>query len=276
MATAFLFPGQGSQTPDMRDQVREWRPDLLELAGDEPFLRAGESTRYAQVAIFCASLAGLARLRAAGETPDAFAGHSLGELAALTAAGAMGERDALRLVQVRGAAMADAGEGRGRRGGMLAVLGGDLDTVEREAASCGVSLANDNSPGQVVLSGTRAGLTMVSDRLRDAGARTLMLNVAGAFHSPFMAGAAGPFGEALATTAIRTPEHPVWSCSEVRPFGDAADVRALLAGALTRPVRWRETVEAMHAGGVERFAETGPGSVLAKLVKRTLSAAVRV
>ena len=271
MATAIVFPGQGSQTSEMHEQVREWRPDLLELVGREPFDRAGECTRFAQPAIYCASLAGLERLKAAGEPVDATAGHSLGEITALVAAGAIDDLDGLRLVARRGAAMAAAG--RGGSGAMLAVLGGELETIEREAARHTVSVANDNGPGQVVLSGGRAGLAMVADRLQATGARTLTLDVAGAFHSPFMAPAVGPFGEALAAVDIRAPRIPAWSCSAVRPFEDAADVRALLAAALVRPVRWRETVEAMHAAGVERFAEAGPGQVLTRLVKRTLAAA---
>jgi malonyl CoA-acyl carrier protein transacylase len=276
MATAFVFPGQGSHTPDMRDQVAEWRPDLLALAeqvvGTDPFARAAGSTRYAQPAIFCASLAGLARLRAEGEQPDLFAGHSLGEIGALVAAGAMSELDGLRVVARRGDAMAAAGERRGRAGSMLAVLGGDREAIEAEAARCVVSVANDNAPGQIVLSGARSNLTMASDRLEALGAKTRMLDVAGAFHSPFMADASGPFKEALCGAGIRSPELPVWSCSEVRPFTDPADVRELLAGALVRPVRWRETVEAMHAHGVDRFVEVGPGRVLSGLVKRTLRA----
>jgi malonyl CoA-acyl carrier protein transacylase len=274
MATAFLFPGQGSHTDDMRERVLAARPDLLalveEIAGPDVFARAADSTRYAQPAIFCASLAGLERLREAGEQPQAMAGHSLGEVAALAAAGAIDEADALRLVTRRGAAMAAAGERRGRSGAMLAVLGGDLETIEREAARCTVSVANDNGPGQVVLSGTRSGLVMASDRLSALGARTLMLDVAGAFHSPFMADAVGPFSEALAETEIRRPRTPVWSSSRVRPFGDARDIRAQLAAALVRPVRWRETVLALHAAGTDRFVEPGPGTVLTRLVRRTL------
>lgn len=274
MPTAFLFPGQGSQTPGMADDVRASRPDLLdaaiEIVGCDPFARVAESTRFAQPAIYCASLAGLERLRAAGEEPAATAGHSLGEVAALVAAGALDELDGLRLIARRGDAMAAAGERRGRSGSMLAVLGGDLDAIREEATRCIVSVANDNGPGQVVLSGTRSGLLMASDRLTARGARTLMLDVAGAFHSPFMAEAVGPFAEALAHVDVRPPRVPVYSSTAVRPFGDAADVRAQLAAALVRPVRWRETVEALHAGGIARFVDAGPGKVLARLVKRTL------
>ena len=274
MATALIFPGQGSQTPDMRASVAERRPELLalacELLGCDPFDRVGESTRFAQPAIYCASLAGLDALDA---SPDALAGHSLGEVAALVAGGALDALAGLQLVVARGEAMAAAGERRGRTGSMLAVLGGDLATIEREAGRCMVSVANDNAPGQVVLSGSRGSLAMVADRLAATGARAMPLDVAGAFHSPFMAEAVGPFGEALAAAVIRAPQTEVWSCSQVRPFGDAADIRDQLAAALVAPVRWRETVEAMHAAGVETFLETGPGTVLTRLVRRTLRTA---
>lgn len=274
MATAFVFPGQGSQAQDMGLTVAEWRPDLLaavtEMVGADPFAHVQASTRFAQPAIFCASLAGLERLKAAGHDADAAAGHSLGEITALVAGGAIDSLDGLRLVARRGAAMADAG--RRGTGGMLAVLGGELEAIEREAARCAVSVANDNSPGQVVLSGSRSALTIAAERLQARGARTLMLDVAGAFHSPFMASAVGPFGEALAGTDIRRPQIPVWSCGAARPFGDAADVRAQLAAALVGPVRWRETVIAMRANGIERFVEAGPGTVLTGLVRRTLKA----
>ena len=274
MAIAFVFPGQGSHTPDMRAQVAESRPELLSLAervvGVDPFAHAAESTRYAQPAIYCASLAAL---HATEEPePDAVAGHSMGEIAALVVAGALSEEDGLWLIARRGAAMAAAGEQRGSRGSMLAVLGGELQAISDVAESCTVTVANDNCPGQVVLSGTRSALVMVADRLEATGVRTAMLNVAGAFHSPFMAPAVGPFAEALAQVDFRSPRLPVWSSSHVRPFGDARDIRDGLAAALVQPVRWRETVLAMHADGIDRFVETGPGRVLTGLNKRTLRA----
>jgi [acyl-carrier-protein] S-malonyltransferase len=175
-----------------------------------------------------------------------------------------------RLVARRGDLMAAAGERRGSTGTMLAVLGADPDMVAREAERVIVTVANDNAPGQLVLSGTRSGLLMASDRLRAAGARTMMLDVAGAFHSPFMDDAVGPFAEALAEADIAEPHTTVWSTTAVRPFAGADDVRALLADGLVRSVRWRETVEAMAAAGIDRFVESGPGRVLTGLVRRTL------
>lgn len=271
MGTAFVFPGQGSHTSDMRERVLAARPDLhalaTEVAGCDPFERVADSTRYAQPAILCASLAGLAGL---DERPDAMAGHSMGELAALVAAGAIEEADGVRLAFARGDAMAAAGEPPRRTGTMMAVLGGDLETIDRIARQCTVVVANDNAPGQVVLSGARGALAVVSDRLRAHGMRTLRLDVAGAFHSPFMAPAVGPFAEALAAVDIRSPGVPVWSCSQARPYRDAADVRDALAAALVRRVRWRETVTAMRASGITRFVEPGPGRVLTGLIRRTV------
>src|SRR4051794_9972107 len=180
MPTAVLFPGQASQTPDMRDDVAASRPDLLDLVsevvGEDPFLRADEDTRFAQPAIFCASLAGWAAIQT---TPDAVAGHSLGELSALAAAGALDEADALRLVALRGRLMSEC-----EAGTMLAALGGDADDVEAIALRRGLTIANDNAPGQLVLSGDRDGIALAAADLREIGIRAMELNVAGAFHSP--------------------------------------------------------------------------------------------
>jgi [acyl-carrier-protein] S-malonyltransferase len=268
--SAILFPGQGSQTPDMREHVEQARPDLLraaiEAVGDDPFERVGEGTRFAQPAIFCASLALWEELgRPAGEY---MAGHSLGELAALVAAGALAERDGLELVALRGALMQRAGELAGD-GGMLALLGtGASERAGELAAAHGLSVANDNSPQQVVLSGARAALPRAAEAARELGLRGLELPVSGAFHSPMMASAVPDFERALARTAIRQPRATVISAVTARPFDD---VRARLAQALVSPVRWRETLLELHARGVERLVETGPGRVLTGLAKRTLS-----
>src|SRR5579875_4200467 len=130
-STAILFPGQGSQTPEMRDLVAEQRPDLLERAGDEVFARAEEGTQFAQPAIFCASLAGWQAL--GRPTGEFMAGHSLGELAALVAAGCIGERDGLELVALRGKLMQESGE-RAGDGSMLALMGRGAAEHARELA----------------------------------------------------------------------------------------------------------------------------------------------
>ena len=267
--TAILFPGQGSQTPDMRETVSDARPDLLplveQIVGEDPFARAEEGTRFAQPAIFCASLAGWQQLgRPDG---DMMAGHSLGELAALVAAGCLTERDGLELVALRGKLMQESGE-RAGDGGMIALLGaGAADHAAELAEGHGLAVANDNSPQQVVLSGDRGAFADASAAAKELGLRPMELPVTGAFHSPMMAEAVPEFEAALARVEVATPRVTVLSAVTAAPF---EDVRAQLAQALTMPVRWRETLLAMRERGGERFVEVGPGRVLTGLVKRTL------
>jgi [acyl-carrier-protein] S-malonyltransferase len=268
--TAILFPGQGSQTPEMRETVAEVRPDLLALAeqvvGEDPFARAEEGTRFAQPAIFCASLAGWEALgRPAGEF---MAGHSLGELAALVAAGCLHERDGLELVALRGKLMQESGE-RAGDGGMLALMGRGAAEHARELAEAhGLAVANDNSPQQVVLSGDRGSFPGAEAAATELGLRAVELPVAGAFHSPMMAEAVPAYTEALERVEVSSPAGvTVLSVVTAAPFDD---VRAELAKALTMPVRWRETLLALRELGAERFLEVGPGKVLTGLVKRTL------
>ncbi|MGB9183904.1 MAG: ACP S-malonyltransferase [Solirubrobacteraceae bacterium] len=268
--TAILFPGQGSQTADMRDVVARERPDLLQdviaAVGEDPFLRAGQGTQFAQPAIFCASLAGWHALgRPAGEF---MAGHSLGELAALVAAGALAERDGVKLVVLRGRLMEEAGR-RAGDGGMVAVLGaGAAERAPEVALAHDLVVANDNSPQQVVLSGARAQLPAAVQHAKDLGLRAMELDVTGAFHSPMMASAVPEFAAALAATEFSTPAVTVLSAVTARAFEDP--VREL-TDALTMPVRWRETMLAAAELGATRFVEVGPGRVLTGLVKRTLS-----
>jgi len=267
--TAILFPGQGSQTPEMRDTVAQIRPELLstviEVVGEDPFPRADEGTRWAQPAIFCASLAGWAGL--GRPTGDFMAGHSLGELAALVAAGALKERDGVELVALRGALMQASGE-RAGDGGMIALLGaGAAERAAELAEAHDLAVANDNSPQQVVLSGSRTRLPDVAAAAKELGIRAMELPVTGAFHSPMMASAVPEFEAALARVEVSEPTVPVISAATAEPFDD---VRARLAEALTSPVRWRETLLALNALGVDRFVETGPGHVLSGLAKRTL------
>jgi len=261
-APVALFPGQGSQTPEMRDVVADRAPELLErciaLVGEDPFPRAGESTRFAQPAIFCASLAGWDALDL---DAAAAAGHSLGELAALAAAGVLERDDALRLVVLRGKLMAEADDA----GSMLALIGATDDETHAIADAAGVTVANDNAPGQVILSGPRDHLEKAEEEARERGRRVLPLDVAGAFHSPSMEPAVEPFRKALDEAELHEPAFTVFSSATTQPF---TDVRAELTDVLTRPVRWRETVLALHEAGGRRFVEVGPGKVLARLGKR--------
>jgi malonyl CoA-acyl carrier protein transacylase len=202
------------------------------------------------------------------------AGHSLGELAALVAADALSEHDGLELVALRGRLMHEAGErartgdGDGHAGGMLALLGaGAAEHAHELADAHGLAVANDNSPQQVVLSGATAKLPEAAAAAKELGIRAMELPVTGAFHSPMMASAVPEFEAALAAVEIAEPRVPVISAVTAEPFDD---VRARLAQALTSPVRWRETMLALHALGIERFVEVGPGKVLTGLAKRTL------
>ncbi|MGN6167520.1 MAG: ACP S-malonyltransferase [Solirubrobacteraceae bacterium] len=264
--TAILFPGQGSQTDGMREEVARVRPDLLEAAieavGEDPFTRIDDGTQFAQPAIFCASLAGWEELgRPEG---DYMAGHSLGELGALVAAGAVSERDGLELVALRGALMGQAEEG-----GMVALMGaGAADHAHEVAEAHGLTVANDNSPQQAVLSGPRANLPATAQAARELGLRAMELDVTGAFHSPLMAPAVPKFEAALARVRFTNPRVPVLTAVTTELFDD---IPLRLAEALTRPVRWRETMLALRERGAERFVEVGPGRVLTGLVKRTLN-----
>lgn len=264
--TAILFPGQGSQRDGMRATVESHRPDLLELAvweiGSDPFERIKEGTAFQQPALYCASIAGW---EAAGSPrADFITGHSLGELAAAAASGAISTEDGLRLAIVRGRAMQDAAEAD--PGGMLAVLG-CAGGADRLAPSLGLTIANDNAPEQIILSGPVDAITEARRRFRELGVRTVRLPIAGAFHSAAMSPAKTGFRRALERVEVREPATTLFSSVTAGPF---VDLRDGLLSALTRPVRWRETVIALCDAGVARFLESGPGDVLTKLVRQTI------
>jgi len=266
-ATAVLFPGQGSQREGMRELVAQLRPELLDWAieecGCDPFERLDEGTRFQQPAILCASLAGWTRARE--QRPSLLAGHSLGELSALAAGGVISERDAVRIVAVRGAAMADAAAAS-PPSGMLAARAG-MDVAAEVAELAGASVANENAADQVVLAGTDEALDAAAAELRARGLRSMRLPVSGGFHSPEMVAAEGPLRAALAATEIAPAEIEVLSSMTAAPF---TDPRAELVAALSRPVRWVAVTEQLAARGIGRCVEAGPGSVLTKLVRRAL------
>jgi [acyl-carrier-protein] S-malonyltransferase len=266
-STAVLFPGQGSQTSGMAAVTATHRPDLLEQArtelGCDPFESIADGTHLAQPAIFCASLAHWKQ--AGSPLGDMVAGHSLGELAALVAGGALGAEEGLRLAVTRGRLMEEAAASS--PGGMLAVLGGEDEAVRALAADLELTVANDNAPGQVVLSGPTESLAAARRQLRADGLKAIRLPVAGAFHSPQMAGAAERFRAALDSVEFAEPRLPVFSSTAAAPF---ADPRAGLAAALTEPVVWRKTLSRMYDDGARQFLEAGPGDVLTGLVRRTL------
>ena len=268
---AILFPGQGVGDAIDPEAVRERRPDLVELAAEltdaDPLERVGQRTRFDQPAIYCASLAAFDWL---GRPPAALhAGHSLGEIAALAAAGAVDDLDGLRIAAMRGLLMDEAAAGA-PPGGMLA-FGGDREHAVALAARTGLGLANENSPGQFVLTGRESGLESARAEAKRLGLRVKRLAVAGPFHSRDMEPAVAPFREFLAGVEFRECASQVVSCVTAAPFD--SDPREALVAALVSPVRWVDVLHRLRRDGARRFLDVGPGKVLAGLVRRTLDEA---
>ena len=280
--TAYVFPGQGSQYVGMAKDVVAAHPGARALFdradevlgfslsglcfnGPEEELR---QTKNTQPAIFLHSVALFSIL---GREPELVAGHSLGEYSALVAAGALAFEDALRLVRLRGELMQRAGQEH--PGTMAAVIGlapGVIDEVCAEASSAGiVQAANFNSPGQVVISGSVAGVRRGMEIAKSRGARVVKeLVVSGAFHSPLMAGAQQGLKEGLDRSAIGDARIPVYANVTAEPVRRAEEIRTLLYRQLTSPVRWEESVNNMVRDGMASCTEIGPGKVLQGLIKR--------
>ena len=283
---AFQFPGQGSQAPGMGAELADAYPEAravfdeaddtlgFELSrlcweGPEEDLRATEN---AQPALLTHGVAAARVLAARGLTPVAAAGHSLGEFTAHVAAGSIAFAAALKLVRVRGEAMARAG--RERPGTMAAIIGLNESQVERlceEAREEGEVLvaANYNSPGQIVISGSIEAVRRVVAGAREHGARmAIELQVSGAFHSPLMAPAVGALREALDAIDIRPASIPVVANVDGRPVVDPDAIRERLVEQVSGAVRWTDCVLALRDMGVRKLLEPGPGHVLTGLVKR--------
>lgn len=287
--SAFVFPGQGSQIVGMGADVIEAFPvaratfveasdllgfDLAALCTNGPEESLND-TINTQPALY---VMGVALLRALQEArPDAMpalvAGHSLGELTALTAAGSLGFADGVRLVRERGRLMAEAG--RRQPGAMAAILGLDADIVRAVCAQASeesgrpLVLANDNCPGQVVISGDDAALELGLILAKDAGAkRAIKLAVSIAAHSPLMQSASESFKAAVTATPFITPTTPIIANVTAQPLRNAEEARIELGQQLTQSVRWTESVLAMRAAGVVKFLEFGPKDVLCGLIKR--------
>jgi [acyl-carrier-protein] S-malonyltransferase len=267
---AAIFPGHGAASADLGAYVLEHRPDLHELAlglcGADPFARAAESTRFLQPAVFCTSIAASAGLEA---RPSLAAGHSLGEFAALALAGALDAHDGLRLVVRRGELCAQAAADAGPSG-MLALLARDPAKLELVRERTGVTLAGENGPGQIVVSGSGAELDAVQGEAAQLGVHASRLPVEVPFHTPAMSTASFELAAALGDVEFSEPDVTVLSCISAQPF---CEPRRELAEALVRPFRWGAVVEELRTRGAATFVEVGPGRMLGALVRRIVPAA---
>ena len=279
MGIAWVFPGQGSQKVGMAAAALELPGaharfaaasellgrDLLAIcAGEaEGALSDLNDTRNTQPALFVIESLLVDGLKAQGRTADVVAGHSLGELVALYAAGVFDAATGVQLMKTRSELMAAAGGGA-----MTAVMGFDRAELEAlVAATEGVVIANDNSSAQVVLSGAPDAVSAVSGQLTCK--RAIPLAVSGAFHSPFMAQAADAFATALEAVPFADAVIPVLSNTDPSPETSGAAIKARLRNQMTTGVRWRETMERFTADGIDTAAEIGPGNVLSGLIKRS-------
>lgn len=295
--TAFVFPGQGSQVVGMGQELADASP-----AARQTFAEADEVLGYplsrlcwegaeadlnatvnTQPALLACSIAALRALyEKVGDFQPAFmAGHSVGEVTALVAAGSITFADGLRLVRARGEAMAAAGERV--PGGMAAILGLDAPALEavcaQAAAATGgvVQVANDNCPGQVVISGEAAALEKAMELAKTRGAkRAMRLAVSIAAHSPLMASGAEQYARAVAATPIQQPRVPIISNVTALPLPDVAAIRNELPAQLTTQVRWTDSVRYLLAQGITTFIELGSKDVLTNLLKRIDANAVSV
>ncbi len=282
MSVAWLFPGQGSQQVGMGRALAERYPsasrtfdeantalgfDLRAVCFDGPEAEL-QRTANAQPALLATSIAAL---RAAREdfgelaVPAFIAGHSLGEFTALVAAGVLELADALRLVRKRGELMqaADAS------GAMAAVLGLDADVIAAAIEGTGCVVANDNAPGQVVISGPRDALASATHRLDATGAkRVIPLKVSGAFHSPAMRPVADALAAEMSRLTFRDASAPIVSNVDTQARTRGADLPAILARQTYSPVQWTAVVRRMRGEGIRRFVEFGAGAVLTGLVRR--------
>lgn len=279
---AYIFPGQGSQHPGMGLQMYKDFPQAKEL-----FRRADEvlgysmseimfhgteeqlkQTQYTQLAMFLHGYISYQCFKKA--IPDMTAGHSLGEYTALAAAGCLAFEDALQLVEKRANAMQKACETE--PSGMAVVLKFDSAIIEEVCASITdevVVPANYNSQQQLVISGSIKGLELATEKLKEAGAkRIMMLKVGGAFHSPLMQSAQDELADAIQKSPFAAPVYPVYQNVTAFPTTDPELIRKNLVSQLTSPVLWTQTVLNMVRDGADAFTEFGPGPTLVNLVKR--------
>ncbi len=281
--TAVVYAGQGAQAVGMGKDLVAAHPeckdlfdrasavlgfDLARLCAEGPIEEITRSDNC-QPAIFVTSAACFAALRKLhpGLQVSGFAGLSLGEWTALYAGGVLSFEDAVKVLKVRGKAMQEACEER--QGGMVSVMGLALAELEKVCAAAGVQMANINSPEQIVLSGEKAKIAEAEKRAQAAGAKkTVVLPVAGAFHSPLMASAAAKLEQVLKGVTVRAPAVPVVSNVTGKPHGTPEEIKALMVRQLTSSVQWVGSIEWFKQNGVTEYVECGPGKVLSGLIKR--------
>ncbi|MEM9119103.1 MAG: ACP S-malonyltransferase [Cyanobacteria bacterium P01_D01_bin.6] len=274
--TAWVFPGQGSQSVGMGMDLMEHPTGKARLAIADDILgwsvkdicqsedEKVSSTLYTQSCLYVLESLLVDLLREHGHEPDLVAGHSLGEYGALYAAGAYDFGAGLRLVKLRSELMSQSSDGI-----MAALMGFDREALEAKiAATEGVVLANDNNPSQVVISGTAEAVETVIDSVKSK--RAVKLNVSGAFHSPLMAPAAREFQAVLDAVEFRDAAMPVLSNVDPTPATDGPLLKQRLSQQMTGSVRWREIALTLPEQGIEQVVEVGPGKVLTGLIKRTV------
>lgn len=279
---AFVFPGQGAQFVGMGKDLYESFPiakAMFEEANDILGFRITDvmfegtsddlkQTRVTQPAVFLHSV--IASKVRTIEKPDMVAGHSLGEYSALVACGCLEFGDALKLVSARATAMQKACEKQeSTMAAVLALADEKVEEICSQITDEIVVAANFNCPGQVVISGTKAGVAQACEALKAAGAkRALPLQVGGAFHSPLMQPAAEELKEAILATQFAKPNCPVYQNVNAKPQTDSETIRQNLLLQLTAPVRWTQSVKNMVADGATEFYEFGPGDVLKNLIRK--------